>query len=106
MRRAILTIGSTAAGLAALLSFKTHTSVADVADPGVSPSTSSAAAAATPAASHAPSAKPKASPTASAAKMKATASAGSGGSMATRTITGAAETTLYGPMQVKVTLDG
>ena len=105
MRRAILTIGSTAAGLAALLSFKTHTSAADVAEPGVSPSASSAAAA-TPAASMAPSAKPKASSTASPAKMKATASAGSGGSMTTRTITGTAETTLYGPMQVKVTLDG
>ena len=37
MRRAILTLGGTAAGLAALLSFKTHTSVADVADPGVAP---------------------------------------------------------------------
>ena len=34
------------------------------------------------------------------------ASAGSGGSTGTRTITGVAETTLYGPMQVKVTLDG
>ena len=37
MRRAILTIGSTAAGLAALLSFKTHTSAADVAEPGRQP---------------------------------------------------------------------
>jgi uncharacterized protein with FMN-binding domain len=109
MRRAILTIGSTAAGLAALLSFKTHTSAADVAEPGVSPSASSAAAA-TPAASMAPSmapsAKPKASATASPAKMKATGSAGSGMSTGTRTITGAVETTMYGPMQVKVTLDG
>ena len=43
-------------------------------------------------------------------KMKAKASAtpmsGSGGSTATRTVTGAVETTMYGPMQVKVTLDG
>ena len=109
MRRAILTIGGTAAGLAALLSFKTHTSVADVADPGVAPSVSaSASAAASPTASAAASTRPKAtaSSKASPAKMKATAGAGSGGSMTTRTITGAAETTMYGPMQVKVTLEG
>ena len=107
MRRAILTIGGTAAGLAALLSFKTHTSVADVAEPAVSPSASSTAAA-TPAAPMTKSAKPKASATASPAKMKAkaTGSAGSGMSTGTRTITGAVETTMYGPMQVKVTLDG
>ena len=110
MRRAILTIGSTAAGLAALLSFKTHSSVADVAEPGASPAAASAAA--TPAASGtAPAkAKAKASSTASPMKMKAKASAspmsGSGGSTATRTITGAVETTMYGPMQVKVTLEG
>ena len=110
MRRAILTLGSTAAGLAALLSFKTHSSVADVAEPGASPAAASAAA--TPAASGtAPAkAKAKASSTASPMKMKAKASAspmsGSGGSTATRTITGAVETTMYGPMQVKVTLDG
>ena len=106
MRRAILTIGGTAAGLAALLSFKTHTSVADVADPGVAPTTSAAAA---PTGSAAPSTKPKASASAKASPAmmkKSTASAGSGTSTGTRTVTGAAESTLYGPMQVKVTLDG
>jgi uncharacterized protein with FMN-binding domain len=108
MRRAILTLGSTAAGLAALLSFKTHSSVADVAEPGASPAAASAAAA--PAASVTAPAKAKASPAASPMKAKAKASAspmsGSGGSTATRTITGAVETTMYGPMQVKVTLEG
>ena len=110
MRRAILTLGSTAAGLAALLSFKTHSSVADVAEPGASPAAASAAA--TPAASVTTptKAKAKASSAASPMKMKAKASAspmsGSGGSTATRTITGAVETTMYGPMQVKVTLEG
>ena len=107
MRRALLTLGSTAAGLAALLSFKTHSSVADVADPASSPAASSATGA--PAAPVTPTTKPKprmssaASPKASA---RASASAGSGGSTATRTITGAVETTMYGPMQVKVTLEG
>jgi uncharacterized protein with FMN-binding domain len=108
MRRAILTLGSTAAGVAALLSFKTHSSVADVAEPGASPAAASAAA--TPATSATASAKAKASPAATPMKMKAKASAtpmsGSGGSTATRTVTGAVETTMYGPMQVKVTLDG
>jgi len=106
MRRAILTLGSTAAGVAALLSFKTHSSVADVAEPGASPAAASATA--TPTGSASTPAKAKASPAASPMKAKASSSpmAGSGGSTATRTITGAVETTMYGPMQVKVTLDG
>jgi uncharacterized protein with FMN-binding domain len=107
MRRAILTLGSTAAGLAALLSFKTHSSAADVADPGASPAASSATGA--PAAPVTPTTKPKARMSATAspkARMSATAGAGSGGSTATRTVTGAVETTMYGPMQVKVTLQG
>ena len=107
MRRAILTLGTTAAGVAALLPFKTHSSVADVAEPGASPA---AASAATPATSAPASAKAKASPAASPMKAKAKASAspmsGSGMSTATRTVTGAVETTMYGPMQVKVTLEG
>ena len=108
MRRAILTLGSTAAGLAALLSFKTHSSVAAVADPGSSPAAASASASGTPTASAAPmKAKAKASSTASPMKAKAKMTAGAtSGSTATRTITGAVETTMYGPMQVKVTLEG
>jgi len=107
MRRAILTLGTTAAGLAALLSFKTHSSVADVADPASSSAASSATGA--PTAPVTPTTKPKARMTAPAspkAKASASAGSGSGGSTATRTITGAVETTMYGPMQVKVTLEG
>ena len=120
MRRAILTLGSTASGLAALLSFKTHSTAAAVADPGSSPAAASASAAGTltgPAASPTKAknkakakakARPRASATASPMKAKASAGAGtgSGSSMATRTITGAVESTMYGPMQVKVTLAG
>jgi uncharacterized protein with FMN-binding domain len=108
MRRAILTLGSTAAGLAALLSFKTHSSVAAVADPGSSPAAASASASGAPTASAAPTkAKAKASSTASPMKAKPTTTAGAmSGSTATRTITGAVETTMFGPMQVKVTLEG
>jgi uncharacterized protein with FMN-binding domain len=108
MRRAILTLGTTAAGLAALLSFKTHSSVAAVAEPGASPAAGSTSAAGlhpSPAASPAK-AKAKAKATASPMKAKASASSGSGASTTARTITGAVETTMYGPMQVKVTLDG
>ena len=107
MRRAILTLGSTAAGLAALLSFKTHSTAAAVADPGATPAASAASTGAptTPATTPAKP-KAKASATATPMKPKATASAGSGGMTGTRTVTGAVETTMYGPMQVKVTLDG
>jgi len=102
MRRAILTIGGTAAGLAALLSFKTHTTAADVADPGASPAaTTTSGAGQHPTATPTKKAMAKAS---SSAKAKPTTGAASGGT--TRTLTGAVETTMYGPMQVKVTLDG
>ena len=106
MRRAILTLGSTAAGLAALLSFKTHTSVADVADPGASPAAASATGAPTTPVATPTKAKASKAATPMKAKATATATAAAGGSMATRTITGAVETTMYGPMQVKVTLEG
>lgn len=106
MRRAILTLGSTAAGLAALLSFKTHSSVAAVADPSAALPTVSASGAPTASVGSSPKPKAKASSAASRMKMKASASASSGTSTAARTITGAVETTMYGPMQVKVTLAG
>jgi len=128
MRRAVLTLGGTIAGLAALLSFKTHpvsSGVSDVGTPGTSmpvaggPGSSAAdggpgsAAAAAPAAA-APSTAP-AAPSAAAAPTAngVTASAspagkpsGTAGSVATRTVTGAVANTQYGPMQVQVTLVG
>jgi uncharacterized protein with FMN-binding domain len=103
MRRAILTLGSTAAGLAALLSFKTHSSAADVAAPAAAPAATSATGA--PTAPVKPTTKPKARAT-STASPKAKATMAAGGMTATRTVTGAVETTMYGPMQVKVTLEG
>lgn len=95
MRRALLTLGGTAAGLAALLSFKTHSLAA--ADPPASPPTVSAG-----------SSQPMASGTGAgsaspAASMRAS-SAGSGASA--RTFTGAVASTDFGPMQVRVTLAG
>lgn len=85
MRRAVLTLGSTAAGLAALLTFKTH-SAAPVADTSAAPPSSSPA---------------KAAPSAPGAPGASGAPAA-----ATRTVTGAVANTQYGPMQVELTLTG
>jgi uncharacterized protein with FMN-binding domain len=101
MRRALLTLGGTAAGLAALLSFKTHSlAAADPAtsQPSASPATSQPMAGGTAAGSASPAASKKASAPASKASASSQAS--------TRTVTGAAVNTQYGPMQVQVTLAG
>ena len=92
MRRALLTLGGTAAGLAALLSFKTHSLAA--ADPAPA-SPPSASAMTSPPMTHgagSASASPPASQKASAA--------------AARTVTGTVASTPYGPMQVRLTLTG
>jgi uncharacterized protein with FMN-binding domain len=101
LRRVILAICATAVGLVLLLSFKTHTQ-SGVA--GASP----AAALGSPApgndadgssASTSPSAPPSASPAAS-----GSAKSGTAGSAAAQTVTGAAWPTIYGPVQVKITV--
>lgn len=94
MRRALLTLGGTAAGLAAVLSFKTHSLAA--ADPAPSP----------PAASASPSTSMAGGPGSSAASSAASHMPGTGGQAAARTVTGTAATTPYGPMQLQVTLTG
>jgi uncharacterized protein with FMN-binding domain len=93
MRRALLTLGGTAAGLAALLSFKTHSLAA--ADPAASAPATSAAGTSQPMASGASPAASKAAPKASASTQAAT-----------RTVAGTVASTQYGPMQVQVTLAG
>jgi uncharacterized protein with FMN-binding domain len=96
MLRAVLTIGGTLAGVAALLSFKTHPA------PTAAAATSPATPAATPTAGHTPG-KPAA---------KSTAGDGNGGnggmgdSATARVITGQVISTQYGPMQVQITLTG
>jgi len=131
MRRAVLTLGGTAAGLAALLSFKTHSPAADAAmggTPGTSAppsasasmsmsggstsgaSTSGGAPAVAAAGSGNATAKASAGAGAGTASGKASATskakASAGSSTATRTVTGAVANTQYGPMQVRVTLAG
>jgi uncharacterized protein with FMN-binding domain len=103
MLRALVTLGGTAAGLAALLAFKTHSPAA--AAPAPSPPAASASTS-QPAASGTGSGT--ASPAAPAASKKAgTAPKTGGGSAATvRTVTGTVANTQYGPMQVQVTLTG
>jgi uncharacterized protein with FMN-binding domain len=86
MRRALLTLGGTAAGLAALLSFKGHSPAA------ASPADSAPAAS-----------QPAASGTGSSA---AAPKASTNGTTPARTVTGPVANTPYGPMQVQVTLTG
>jgi uncharacterized protein with FMN-binding domain len=98
MRRAVIVLGTTAAGLAALLSFKTHSLAAPV--PSASaPSTGmpQATASGTGPSSMGATASPAARAT---PKSSATAPA------AARTVTGKLASTQYGPMQVQVTLAG
>jgi uncharacterized protein with FMN-binding domain len=128
MRRAVLTLGGTIAGLAALLSFKTHpvssgtsavgtagTSMPVAGGPGSpaadgGPGSAAAAAPAAAAPSTAPAApSAAAAPTANGVTAPASPAgkpSGTAGSTATRTVTGAVANTQYGPMQVQVTLVG
>jgi uncharacterized protein with FMN-binding domain len=94
MRRAVIVLGTTAVGLAALLSFKTHSLAAPAA---------SAAPAGTPAPSTGAS-----SSTSSTAGQAASAAHGASATApaAARTVTGTVASTQHGPMQVQLTLAG
>jgi uncharacterized protein with FMN-binding domain len=98
MLRAIVALGGTAAGLAALLSFKTH--VPAVAAAAATPNTTSSAASA-------PASKSGGSGTKSGSASKTGKATGGGtGSATTRTVTGKVENTQYGPMQIQLVLAG
>ena len=92
MRRAILAICATAVGLVLLLSFKTHTQSAA---PGASP----AAALGSP--TPGPGATGSMGTSSTGASSTGTGSAGTG---AAKTVTGAAWPTVYGPVEVRVTV--
>jgi uncharacterized protein with FMN-binding domain len=107
MRRAILTLGGTAAGLAALVSFKTHSPAAAAAATGTSTSVSPTTGAGPTTAGTAPTTGAGTGPTAAAPTgLAASAKTGGGAAGAARTVTGAVANTPYGPMQVKITLAG
>ena len=101
MRRAILAICATAVGLVLLLSFKTHTQSA-------APVTSPAAALGSPtpgsAAGNGTAASASAAPAASGSAAPASSTAAKSG--ASKTVTGAAWPTIYGPVQVRITVTG
>ena len=91
MRRAVIVLGTTAAGLAALLSFKTHSLAAPAASAGT-PAPSAGAS----------------SPAGSADGQAASATVGASApaSAAARTVTGTVASTQHGPMQVQLTVAG
>jgi uncharacterized protein with FMN-binding domain len=93
MRRLLLALATTAAGLAAVLSFKTHSSAAasNAAAPATGAQSSTSG---TPA--------PTGTGSATAAPKGGTGDAAAG----TRAVTGAVDNTQYGPMQVEVILQG
>jgi uncharacterized protein with FMN-binding domain len=111
MRRAIITIGSTAAGLAALLAFKSHP-VADASaatTPAAAPTPTLAAGPSSAAGStsgyHPGSADGAGKGTSSSHRASASpSSSASSASGGTRTLTGTVANTQYGPMQVQVVL--
>ncbi len=103
MRRALLTLGTTTAGLAALLSFKTHSLAAT--DPVAGPAASTPAASGTAQSMTSGTAASSASPAAT-RKASVAPKASASTQAAPRTVTGEAASTPYGPMQVQVTLAG
>ena len=119
MRRAIVTIGGTAAGLAALLAFKTHP-ISDVAASTPSGGTPAATQGAGAGGADGMGTIASASPSSSMQSMKkgtsahrsgkampsASSSGMSGMPMGTRTITGMVADTMHGPMQVQIVLTG
>lgn len=102
MLRAVLTLTGTAAGLAALLSFKSHPATIASAPPAVPAATSGASSG--PAPTSATTTHPAASKSPTAGKSQA--AAGNSQAAAARTVTGTVANTQYGPMQLQLTLAG
>jgi uncharacterized protein with FMN-binding domain len=97
MRRLLLALATTAAGLAAVLSFKTHSSAA---------ASNAAAPAATGTQSSTPAATGTGTTTGTGSATAAPKGGTGGATAGTQTLTGAVDNTQYGPMQVEVILQG
>ena len=108
MRRTIITISGTVAGLAAVLAFKSHpvTDVSAVGTPATSPSPTLAAGAGRADGTSGAGGAGMAGRSASKGARSATASASKPASAATRTVTGTVANTQEGPMQVQLVLTG
>lgn len=96
MRRVILAIVGTAAGLVVLLSFKTHSTSAAATPPAAISGTSGQASASA--------AAPSASSSTSASSASSASSSPSSIAGAVKTVTGTATDTIYGPVQVQITV--
>jgi uncharacterized protein with FMN-binding domain len=94
MRRLLLALATTAAGLAAVLSFKTHSSAAASNAPAPAATGTQSGTSGTPAGT---------GTTTGTGSATATPKSGTAG---TQTLTGAVDDTQYGPMQVEVILQG
>jgi uncharacterized protein with FMN-binding domain len=95
MRRVILAIVGTAAGLVVLLSFKTHSTSAAATPPAAISGTSGQASA---------SAAPSTGSTSSASSSASASSSPASVTSAAKTVTGTAVDTIYGPVQVQITV--
>ncbi len=96
MRRVILAIVGTVAGLIVLLSFKTHSTNAAATPPAAISGTSSQASS--------PAATPRASSSGSGKKSPTASSSSSSAAATAMTVTGTAADTMYGPVQVQITV--
>jgi uncharacterized protein with FMN-binding domain len=105
MRRAIVTLGSTAAGLAALLAFKSHP-VADAAAAAMPATTPTPTLAAGPSSANSRGGADGGGMTRSSASASAPTSGTGARAGATRTVTGVVANTQHGPMQVQLVLTG
>lgn len=112
MRRAVLALGSTIAGLALLLSFKSHGATSGANAATASPGSTTPAQSGGTANGSGSAAGTGSAAGGSGGPAPAGGAAGSQGSQggqggsAARTVTGAVDTTQYGPMQVQLTLTG
>ena len=107
MRRVILAICATAVGLVLLLSFKSHTQSAPGTSPAAalgSPTPGSTGAAGTGASGDGAGAASTASAPAASGAKSGTGTSGTAKSGSTKTVAGAAWPTIYGPVQVRVTV--
>jgi len=96
MRRVILAFVGTVAGLVVLLSFKTHSTSAAATPPAAIGGTSGQASA--------PAAAPSASDSSSASSSSKASSSPSSVAGAAKTVTGAVTDTIYGPVEVQITV--
>jgi uncharacterized protein with FMN-binding domain len=102
MRRLLLALAGTAAGLAAVLSFKTQGSAATSGTAAAPETGTQGTTSASAPASMGSSTSPKSSGSAAAAQQGGGTAAAAGAKM----LTGAVENTSYGPMQVQVSMEG